>query len=174
VSGLATPRTPLPLPAEAVFEAVLIDAALADAPARELGRMRRQTAGQAPYQFTIPFRDADLDPRGRYNFRATLRQGERLLLTSDTFSPVTPGRPGPPLSLSLVRVASSSLGGLPVSWGGDLLGGDGRVRWQLDLAADGTFQLRQEFLKRPAPHRYDDIGRWQLEPNIPRLGACRT
>jgi uncharacterized lipoprotein YbaY len=65
VSGFASPPTPLPLPAEAVFEAVLIDAALADAPARELGRMRRQPTGQALYQFTIPFRDADLDPRGR-------------------------------------------------------------------------------------------------------------
>jgi uncharacterized lipoprotein YbaY len=77
-----------------VIEAVLIDAALADAPARELGRMRRQPADQAPYQFTIPFRDTDLDPRGRQRVRGTLRQGERLLLTSDTFSPVTPGRPG--------------------------------------------------------------------------------
>jgi hypothetical protein len=66
-------------------------------------------------------------------------------------------------------VASSSLGVVPARWVGDLPGGDGRVRWQLDLAADGTFQLRQKFLNRPAPNRYDDIGRWQLEPNTPRL-----
>ena len=178
VSGIARLRTPLPVPADAVFEAVLIDAAIADAPARELGRARLQPAGQPPFRFTIPFRDADLSPRGRYSVRATVRQGSRLLLTTDTFSPVTPGRPGPPLTLQLVPVGGPAnrpparpapLGRLPASWRGDLPGAGGPVRWQVDLAADGTYQLRQEFLERPAPNRFDDIGRWRLEPGSQRL-----
>ena len=94
VSGIATLRTPLPVPTEAVFEAVLLDAARADAPARVLGRVRLQPAGKAPYRFTIPFADRDLTPGGRYAVRATLRQGERLLLTTDTVTPVTPVTPG--------------------------------------------------------------------------------
>lgn len=62
------------MPTEALFEAVQIDAALADAPARELGRVRLQPAGPAPYRFTIPYRDRDLTPGGRYAVRASLRR----------------------------------------------------------------------------------------------------
>ena len=54
------------MPTEALFAAVLIDAARADAPAREMGRVRLQPAGPAPYRFTIPYRDRDLTPGGRY------------------------------------------------------------------------------------------------------------
>ena len=36
--------------------------------------------------------------------------------------------------------------------------------WQVDLAADGSYQLRQTWLNRLAPNMFDDIGRWRLEP----------
>jgi hypothetical protein len=62
----------------------------------------------------------------------------------------------------------SPLGPLPASWRGDLSDGGGSSRWQLDLAADGSFQLRQTFLNRPAPNSVDDIGLWRLEPGPPR------
>jgi copper homeostasis protein (lipoprotein) len=45
----------------------------------------------------------------------------------------------------------------------------GTSRWQVDLTPDGSFQLRQTFLERPAPIRFDDIGRWRLEPGRNRL-----
>jgi copper homeostasis protein (lipoprotein) len=61
------------------------------------------------------------------------------------------------------------LGRLPASWRGDLAFASGRTRWQLDLLADGSFQLRQTFLDRPAPNRFDDIGRWRIEPGSNRL-----
>jgi hypothetical protein len=35
--------------------------------------------------------------------------------------------------------------------------------WHLDLAADGSDQLRQTFFNRPAPNTFEDIGRWRLE-----------
>lgn len=176
ISGVATIREQIALPADAVFEAVLIDAAIADAPARELGRSRRQPAGQPPFRFTIPYRDSEVSPGGRYGVRATLRQGTRLLFTTDTFTPVLPGSPAPPLNLLLVPVGSdrpasrpSPLGRLPASWRGDLAAAAGTSRWQVDLAADGSFQLRQAFLNRPAPDSFDDIGRWRLEPPGNRL-----
>jgi len=64
---------------------------------------------------------------------------------------------------------SLPLGRLPASWRGDLAFAGGRTRWQLDLLADGSFQLRQTFLERPAPNRFDDIGRWRIEPGSNRL-----
>ncbi len=112
LAGTAAYRERIALPPDAVFEAVLIDTAIADAPARELGRVRLQPAGQPP---------------------------------------------------------SLPLGRLPASWRGDLSFAGGRTRWQVDLLADGSFQLRQTFLDRPAPNRFDDIGRWRIEPGSNRL-----
>lgn len=176
LSGTASYRERIALPPDAVFEAVLIDAAIADAPARELGRVRLQPAGQSPFRFSIPYRDSDVTPGGRYTVRATVRQGDRLLFTTDTFTPVLTGGPSQPLNLVMVQVGSrrppspaSPLGRLPVSWRGDLPDAGGTTRWQVDLASDGSFQLRQSSLDRPAPNQFDDIGRWRLDPQTNRL-----
>lgn len=110
ITGSASLRERIALPPDAVFEAVLIDIAIADAPVRELGRVRLEPAGQPPFRFTIPYRDSDLNSRGRYAVRSTLRQGERLLFTTDTITPVLEGGPqaGPqaPVTLQLVQVGS--------------------------------------------------------------------
>ncbi len=176
LTGTATYRERIALPPDAVFEAVLIDAAIADAPARELGRVRLQPAGQPPFRFSIPYRERDITPGGRYTVRATVRQGERLLFTTDTFTPVLSGGPSQPLNLVMVQVGSrrppsptSPLGRLPASWRGELPAASGTARWQVDLASDGSFQLRQTMLNRPAPNSFDDIGRWRLEPGGQRL-----
>jgi copper homeostasis protein (lipoprotein) len=39
----------------------------------------------------------------------------------------------------------------------------------VDLAADGSYQLRQTWLNRPDSNTFDDIGRWRLEPSGQRL-----
>lgn len=176
VSGTASIRERIALPPDAEFEAVLIDIALADAPARVLGRVRLKPAGQSPFRFTIAYRAADLIPQGRYTVRASVRQGERLLFTTDTITPVLEGGPSQPLNLQLVRVetmqpsaSSLGLGRLPASWRGDLPVAGGTTRWQLDLSSDGSYQLRQTSLQRPAPNSVDDIGRWRLEPGGNRL-----
>jgi len=103
------------LPA-AAFEAVQIDSAIADAPARELGRVQLVQVG--------------------------------------------PGR---------ASSQQAPLGHLPASWRGDLPGAGGTTRWQVDLASDGTFQLRQGGPERSTPNSHDDIGRWRLEPGGNRL-----
>jgi uncharacterized lipoprotein YbaY len=76
LSGTASYQERIALPPDAVFEALLIDTARADAPAPVLGRARLQPAGQPPFRFSIPYRDGDLTPRGRYAVRATVRSGE--------------------------------------------------------------------------------------------------
>jgi uncharacterized lipoprotein YbaY len=176
LQGKAHTREPVALPPDAVLEVVLIDAAIADAPARELSRVRLRPAGQPPFRFTIPYKESDLRPGSRYGVRATVRSGDRLLLTTDTFTPVLTGDANPPVSLWLRAVGTGRpaasthpLGPLPASWRGDLPGAGGPIRWQVDLASDGSFQLRQTVLKRGAPNRFDDIGRWRLEPGSQRL-----
>lgn len=178
LSGTAIPPGPVNLPPEAVFEALLIDAALQDAPAPVLGRFVRQPVGRPPFRFTIPYREADLTPAGRYALQVRVRQCERLLYTNDTFTPVLSGRDPSPVTVRLVPVGqgrptpgagTGPLGCLPASWRGDLPDAGGSSRWQVDLAADGTFQLRQSRLDRPAPNSVDAIGRWRLEPASQRL-----
>ena len=183
ITGTARLQQSFAVPPDAALEVLLIDTALADAPARVLGRTRLQPAGQPPFRFTIRYQDRDLSPGGLYGVRATLRQGERLLFTTDTFTPVLRGGASAPLTLQLVPVGSGrpgwgggqgalgqgALGRLPASWRGELFSAGGSSRWQLDLAADGSYQLRQTWLNRPAPHTFDDIGRWRLEPSGQRL-----
>jgi len=155
LAGSASTRERIALPPDAVFEAVLIDQAIADAPAPELGRARLEPAGQPPFHFTIPYRDSDLSPRGRYSVRANTVLGG---------GPVA--GPQQPVTLHLVQVSGQlePLGPLPASWRGDLTGDHVATRWQVDLASDGTFQLRQSELTSQ-----DDIGRWRLEPGSNRL-----
>ena len=107
LSGTAAYRERIALPPDAVFEAVLIDTAIADAPARELGRVRLQPAGQPPFRFTIPYSDSAVTPAGRYTVRARVRQGKRLLFTTDTFIPVLGDGPNQPLMLRLVSTTPS-------------------------------------------------------------------
>lgn len=57
----------------------------------------------------------------------------------------------------------SPLGTLPASFEGRLPAASGTVRWQLDLLPMGRFQLRQTFVDRPEPNRFDDIGSYTLE-----------
>ena len=81
--------------------------------------------------------------------------------------------------LIAAAILAAALGQLPASWRGDLPSTSGTIRWQVDLASDGTFQLRQTqllqtqlpqtTLEQPAPSSDDDIGRWRLEPGSKRL-----
>lgn len=175
LSGTATFRERIALPPDAVFEVVIVDYVRADAPATVIGRQRIAPAGQPPFRFSIPYNPSDLTPRGRYTVRATLRHQGRLLFTTDTITPVLDGRQQP-LELLMKRVGAgpaaqrtSHLGALPASWQGDIPGAGGGTRWHLDLAAAGTYQLRQTFLNEPAPNQFDDIGRWRLESGSGRL-----
>jgi uncharacterized lipoprotein YbaY len=178
LTGTATYRERIALPPEAVFEVLIEDIARADAPATVIGRQRLAPAGLPPFRFAIPYDDSAVSPRGRYTLRATARHRGELLFTTDTVTPVLDGRPGP-VKLLLVKVGAgkpdrsrpvpTGLGPLPASWRGDIPDAGGTSRWHVDLAPDRTYQLRQTYLGRPAPNRFDDIGRWRFEPGTDRL-----
>jgi copper homeostasis protein (lipoprotein) len=172
--GTAVLRERIAVPADAEFEVVIQDIARADAPATVIGRQRIAPAGQPPFRFAIPYREDDVKPGGIYSLRATLKRGGRLLFTTDTITRVLDGS-SRPLQLQLRSVAGPAgqrpgpLGSLPASWLGDIPGAGGTTRWQIDLAPDGSYQLRQTFLGRPLPNTFDDIGRWRLESPDGRL-----
>jgi putative lipoprotein len=79
------------LPAEAVFEVMIEDISIADAPARVLAQRRITPPGPPPIPFSIRYRDGDVDPWARYSLRATVRHRGRLLFTTDTITPVLDG-----------------------------------------------------------------------------------
>jgi uncharacterized lipoprotein YbaY/heat shock protein HslJ len=88
VTGTATYRERMALPAEAVFEATLEDVSRADAPAEVLGRARMESPGQPPFKFTISYDPARIDPKHRYTVRGRITLGDKLMFTTDTHYPV--------------------------------------------------------------------------------------
>ena len=58
---------------------------------------------------------------------------------------------------------------LPGSWEGKLPGADGTVHWHLDLLPEQRYRLRRTYEDKPAPNRFDEIGRWARAADTPRL-----
>lgn len=58
---------------------------------------------------------------------------------------------------------------LPASWEGKVPGADGTVLWHLDLLPEKRYRLRRTYEGKPAPNRFDEIGRWVRAADSPRL-----
>jgi len=177
--GTALYRERIALAPDAAFEAVLEDVSRADTPARVFGRARLDPAGNPPFRFEIAYDDAAVPPAHPYVVRATVTQQRRVWFTTDQSYAVLDGRSAP-LSLMLVAAApvsapsAAGAGGadalhLPGSWEGKLPGADGTVRWHLDLLPEQRYRLRRTYEGKPAPNRFDEIGRWARAADGPRL-----
>lgn len=105
VSGMATYRERMALPADATFEATLEDTSRADAPSRVIGRARIAPAGQPPFVFRITYDPAQLEEHGSYAVRARITRGDQLMFTTDRHYPMPAA--GEPLELMLVRAGIS-------------------------------------------------------------------
>ena len=83
----------------------------------------------------------------------------------------------PALALLAGAVSASAAAGavgaealhLPASWEGKLPGADGTVLWHLDLLPEQRYRLRRTYEGKPAPNRFDEIGRWAHAADSPRL-----
>ena len=137
VSGTAIYRERMALPPTARFEAVILDAARADAPAAVLARTVIDNPGQPPIRFALTYDDAKLDPRARYVVRATVTVDGALWFTTDTATPVATGGDAR-VNLLLRRVGGSKTrrGETSAPVGAGLLGG--AFRYFADAA---TFTL---------------------------------
>ena len=108
VTGTAAYRERIAMLPGTVFEAVLEDVSLADAPATVLGSYVNDDAGNPPYGFAIDYDAAAIQPGHRYAVRARLTGPDgRLLFVTDTVAPVlTDGAPNR-VDLMLRMVAGS-------------------------------------------------------------------
>ena len=88
VSGTVFARERLYVPPDAYFEAALVDVTDDSAPPLVLARQRMDPAGPLPYALRIPYRQAQIQPEGRYEVRAAVRWRGRLLLDAPGVHPV--------------------------------------------------------------------------------------
>lgn len=175
VTGSALYRERMALPPGAVFEAVLEDISRADAAARLLGRMALPEPGAPPYDISITYDRAEIDPARTYAVRARVIGPEGLIFTSDSVHPVlTRGAPDR-VEIVMVRAAGPAQAAvpgdvgpaglrLPASFTGTLPCADcAGIAHHLDLWEDGSFQLRRDWLGRTPDHVEGNLGRWSVD-----------
>ena len=100
-------RVRMLLPPDAELTATLEDVSLADAPARRLGETRIKTDSAPPYRVRIAYDPKAIDDRYRYAVRVQIRHQDRLLMTSDTYTPVLTQGHGNNAELQLISVPAS-------------------------------------------------------------------
>ena len=94
VTGSALYRERIALPQGAVFEAVLEDTSLADAPAVRIGSTKLDNVRTPPFRFSITYDPAKIVENHTYSVRASVTVDGRLMFTSTTAHPViTKGNP---------------------------------------------------------------------------------
>lgn len=175
VSGTASYRERMALPPGALFEAVLEDVSVADAPAVELGRAALADPGAPPFEFEIDYDSSQIRPDGTYSVRAQVSVGRKLLFVSDTMNPVlTRGAPDD-LSIWMIKVGDTAASSpdetptigahglrLPATFVGEVPCTDCESeRFQLNLWPDQVFFLRRTWAG--SDRREDSIGRWSAD-----------
>lgn len=84
VSGTVWIRQKIALPADAVLTVTLSDASVADAPSKVLSqRVVRTNGKQAPFQFTLPFNPADIQPGARILLSAAVTVDGKMMFVTD-------------------------------------------------------------------------------------------
>lgn len=180
VSGMASYRERIALPAGAVFEAVLEDVSQADGPAIELGKVAIENP-RVPVRFQIAYDPARIAPERTYAVRARITMEGQLWFTSDRMHPVITRGAGDSVEILLksVRRSPSAAGTaaaadplpahglrLPATFRGDLPCADcAGVRHHLDLWPDQVFHLRREWLGKDKDRVRGDAGRWRIDPS---------
>jgi uncharacterized lipoprotein YbaY/heat shock protein HslJ len=176
ISGTADYRERIALPPGAVFEAILEDVSLADAPALELGRTRIADPGPPPFAFEIDFDSSGILPERTYAVRGQVTVGPRLMFVTDSLNPVLTKGATAHVDLWMIKVgettkesreAPATIGAhglrLPATFTGDLPCPDCEgIRYRLNLWPDQVFHLRRGWIG--AGRQKDTIGRWSVEP----------
>ena len=177
VMGTASYRERIALPPGAVFEAVLEDVSLTDAPAVELGRTMIADPGNPPFAFEIDFDPAEVQEDHTYSVRAQVSVGRKLIFVSDKMNPVLTHGAGNEVQIWMIKVggtaqeaqaAPTQIGAhglrLPGSFAGDLPCDDcDGLRYRLNLWADQVFHLRRTW--EGTDNRRDAVGRWSVDPD---------
>jgi copper homeostasis protein (lipoprotein) len=178
VMGSASYRERMALLPGAVLEVTLEDVTKADAPAVIVGRTRLENPGNPPFDFAVPYDPKELLTNHRYEVRARILSGAKLLFVTDTGYPIlTLGHKGP-AKLLLVRASGGveagsagtdpAIGTLPARFVGEIPCADcSGIRYQVDLLPDQVFFSRMIYEGRDTV--YDQIGNWSVPPEGGRL-----
>ncbi len=151
ITGTVTYLQRIMLPPGTTIEVALEDTSLADAPAKSLATFVIDDAGAPPYRFAFAYDPDSFDDRTSYTLRATARNGDTLLMTTDTVYPVVTRGAGTEVEMVMKMVAQddttaepgaelvdthwkiTSLNGAPVTVTAD------QRQPHLILRADGTY-----------------------------------
>ncbi len=112
VSGTVTYRQRSALPPNATVTVTIVDVSRADSQSTTIAERRIPIDGkQVPIPFDLTYDRAKIQERNRYAVRAEIRDGDRLLFTTDTNIPViTQGNPRN-VEITLVPVGGGGPGG---------------------------------------------------------------
>jgi putative lipoprotein len=87
--GTASYLERIALPPDAALDVSIEDVTLADAPAEVIATARVAPAGKPPIRFGIGYDPERINAGHRYVVRASIKQGERLLFSTDQAHPVS-------------------------------------------------------------------------------------
>ncbi len=126
IEGTASYRERIGLPPSTVFEAVLLDVSIADAPATEIARTTVSQPSAPPIRFSIPFDSTRIDSRRSYSVTARILVDGRLRFTSDRAHSVLTGGAGRAVAILLRMVGSEPRVAPPggAAESGRLMGGE--------------------------------------------------
>lgn len=113
VSGTVTYRMQnRALPPTAVLTVSLLDVSRADAPSLPIATQRIETSGKmVPFAFDMAYDRAKIQEKNRYAVRAEIRDGDRLLFTTDTNYPVITQNNPRTVEITVVPVGGGAGGG---------------------------------------------------------------
>ena len=104
VTGTLMYRERMALRPGSVAEVWLLDTSLADAPAIEIAYQRIEDPGNPPIPFVLDYDPQEIREGMQYGVRATIRQADQLLFTSDTHYPVLTRGAGNTAEVLLIMV----------------------------------------------------------------------
>lgn len=109
LTGTATYRERMALPADAAFEATIRDVTRTDRPSELIGRTRIEPIQQLPIRFAIPYDPNLVKPGHRYTLQARIVADGRLLFATTDAVPVFDGDPAAPIDVVLPRSAGIAI-----------------------------------------------------------------
>ena len=113
ITGTATYRERIGLPAGVIFEADLIELGPTEADRRVIASETQENAGPVPIRFAITYPRAALDPSRLHAVDARLRVGGRVLFETKTPAPVSVAEKPEPIEILLTRAGpAGDLAGL--------------------------------------------------------------
>jgi len=104
VTGTLSYRERILLRPGTVAEVWLLDVSKMDVAAVELAHQVIENPGAPPIPFALGYDEADIDERLSYSVRATIKNGNRLLFTTDTHYPVLTRGAGDTVEIELKAI----------------------------------------------------------------------